>query len=233
LGKSYRTCVQKITEPTSAGDIDPDRRPIKTRSAHFVQALALLLSRWNVSPNQVSISSAVFALIGCCLLATEARGTASFWPLIGVAACIQLRLLANLVDGLIAVEGGRQTKTGELFNEFPDRIADVALLAAAGYAAHHGNLGIALGWNAAVLALGTAYVRAFGARRGYPQDYCGPQAKQQRMFLLTLACLLGAVEKLLFMPSLFIFVLLIIINLGTLLTCIRRTIRLARRLETK
>ena len=34
--------------------------------------------------------------------------------------------LANMLDGLLAVEGGQQTKTGELYNEIPDRIADVA-----------------------------------------------------------------------------------------------------------
>jgi len=210
-----------------------DRRPIRTRSAYLIQATARLLARWDVSPNQVSVSSVIFALIGSYFLFMEALGTPSLWPLIGAAACIQLRLLANVLDGLMAVEGGRQTRTGELFNEFPDRIADVALLATAGYAARHGDVGVAFGWCAAVLAVGTAYIRAFGARRGRPQDFCGPQAKQQRMFLLTLACLLGAGEKLLHVPFRSIFVLLVFIAAGTLLTCIRRTVRLARQLESK
>jgi hypothetical protein len=60
----------------------------------------------------------------------------------------------------LTLEGGRQTNVGELFKEFPDRIADVALLAGAGYAAHWGGLGVALGWGAAVLAVTTAYIRA-------------------------------------------------------------------------
>jgi phosphatidylglycerophosphate synthase len=230
--------VQNLTGPTPearpgrAGDA-LDRRPIKARSMRAVQALAVTLAHLRVTPNQVSILSVIFASIGAALLVWEAYGTTTVWPLLATAVCIQLRLLANLLDGLIAVEGGRQTRTGELFNEFPDRIADVALLAAAGYAAHRGNFGAAIGWSAAVLAVGTAYIRAFGARRGYPQDFCGPQAKQQRMFLLTLACLLGAGEKLLHLPSYSIFVLLMIINVGTLLTCIRRTMRLARRLKTQ
>jgi len=208
-----------------------DRRPIKIRSTRSVQALALTLTRWGVSPNQVSVLSVVFASIGAALLAWEALGAGTPWPLAGAAACIQLWLLANLVDGLIAVEGGRQTKIGELFNEFPDRVADVVLLAAAGYGAHHGELGVAIGWLSAVLAVGTAYIRAFGARRGFSQDFCGPQAKQQRMFLLTLACLLGAGEKLLRVPPQSIFAFLIIIAFGTLITCARRTVRLARQLK--
>src|SRR5215813_3931258 len=83
-----------------------DRRPIKIRSKRSVQALALTLTRWGVSPNQVSVLSVVFASIGAALLAQEALGARTPWPLVGTAVCIQLRLLANLVDGLIAVEGG-------------------------------------------------------------------------------------------------------------------------------
>ena len=77
----------------------------------------------------------------------------------------------------------------------------------------------------------TAYIRAVGARRRHPEDYCGPQAKQQRMLLLTVACVLGAAEKLLDLPAYSLFVMLILINLGTLLTCVRRTVRLAKLLE--
>ena len=212
--------------------ISPDRRPIKTRSAWWVQAVTGGLIRLGVSPNQVSLASIAFAAIGAVLLVCEARGIVSALALIITAVCIQLRLLANVVDGLIAVEGGRQTRTGELYNEIPDRISDVALLAAAGYASHCGELGIALGWSASVLAVTTAYIRAIGARRGQPQDFCGPQAKPHRMFLLTMACIFAFVEKLIGLTPRILFIFLIVINLGTLLTCVRRTARLARRLES-
>ena len=185
-----------------------------------------------VSPNQVSVASLIFALIGAALLIGEANGCLSPIPLFLVAACIQLRLLSNMLDGLIAVEGGRQTKTGELYNEIPDRIADVAFLAAAGYASHHGDFGAALGWSASVLAVMTAYIRAIGARRGQPQDFCGPQAKPHRMFLLTVGTLLAFAEKLAGLPPRVLFIVVILINIGTLLTCIRRTMRLARQLES-
>jgi phosphatidylglycerophosphate synthase len=212
--------------------ITPDRRPIKTRSAWWAQMIARGLVRLGVSPNQVSVASVAFALIGAVLLIGEARGCPSAVPFLLVAVCIQLRLMANMLDGLIAVEGGRQTKIGELYNEIPDRLADVAFLAAAGYASHHGQWGIALGWSASVLAVTTAYIRAIGARRGQPQDFCGPQAKPHRMFLLTVACILAFVEKLADFPPRILFIFLIVINLGTLLTCVRRTVRLAHQLES-
>jgi phosphatidylglycerophosphate synthase len=198
-----------------------------------VQAITIGLIRVGIRPNQVSIASIVFAFIGAALLISEVRGIGSAWPYILTAVCIQLRLLANLLDGLMAVEGGQQTKSGELYNEFPDRIADVAFLAAAGYASGHGEWGPALGWSASVLAVITAYIRAVGARHDLPQDFCGPQSKPQRMFLLTVACVFAFVEKWAGLPPRILFLFLVVINLGTFLTCIRRTIRLARQLESQ
>ena len=112
-----------------------------------------------------------------------------------------MRLLANLLDGLVAVEHGRKQATGDLWNEVPDRIADVALFLGAGYglaglgATIGGEaLGPLLGWSAAALALATAYVRQLGGALGLAQDFRGPMAKQQRMFVLTLGVLTCAVD---------------------------------------
>lgn len=203
---------------------------MKTRSASWARACAQGLARLGVSPNQVSLASVVLAFAGAALLGWTAGGGPAL-TLFLAAACIQLRLLCNMLDGLIAVEGGRQSKTGELYNEIPDRVADAAFLAAAGYAARHGEWGAALGWSAAVLAVTTAYIRALGARRGAAQDFCGPQAKPHRMFLLTVACVLAFAEALAGWPPRVLFGFLILINLGTLLTCVRRTRRLARLLR--
>ena len=55
--------------------------------------------------------------------------------LIATAACVQLRLVCNLLDGMVAIEGGKSTATGALFNEIPDRLADPLFLVPLGYAA--------------------------------------------------------------------------------------------------
>ena len=40
------------------------------------------------------------------------------WPAFVVAAaCVQLGLLRNLLDGMVAIEGGKSTATGASFNE--------------------------------------------------------------------------------------------------------------------
>ena len=53
---------------------------------------------------------------------------------VATAACVQLRLLCNLLDGMVAIEGGKSTPTGALFNEIPDRLADALFLVPLGYA---------------------------------------------------------------------------------------------------
>src|SRR5258708_25536315 len=224
--------VDPSQSSSSAGssEMDPNRRPIKMRSTRWAQALAATFAQLGVSPNQVSRFSVACALIGAGLFLTEAFGPGSFWILIGAAVCIQLRLLANMLDGLIAVEGGHQTKLCELYNEIPDRVADVLFLASAGYASAHAAWGVTLGWSASVLAIGTAYIRALGARRGAAQDFCGPGAKQQRMVLLTIGCFLAAGEHIASWSREALFWILVIITIGTLVTCVRRIHHLAESL---
>jgi phosphatidylglycerophosphate synthase len=98
------------------------------------------------------------------------------------ALLIQLRLLANMLDGMVAIEGGKASPVGELYNEVPDRVSDVATLIGAGYAAGGDPT---LGYLAACVALFTAYVRALGKAAGANQEFGGPMAKQQRMFIVT------------------------------------------------
>ncbi|MEM9145726.1 MAG: CDP-alcohol phosphatidyltransferase family protein [Pseudomonadota bacterium] len=92
-------------------------------------------------------------------------------------ALIVLRLLCNLFDGMVAVEGGKAGPDGAFWNEVPDRLADIAILVGAGAAAG----ALALGWAAAALAVLVAYVRAVGETLGQPGDFSGPMAKPHRM----------------------------------------------------
>jgi phosphatidylglycerophosphate synthase len=198
-----------------------DRRPIAARSTRWAQSIAAALARSGVTPNQISVASIVFAMLGAVAMLTDTSV-----GLLAAAVAIQLRLLCNLFDGMVAVEGGRQTPLGALYNEFPDRIADSLLLVAAGYAAGWP----AWGWSAALLAALTAYVRAFGAALGNGHDFRGPMAKQHRMALLTLACLLQAVPQ---SPPWVLGAALVVISIGAGLTCARRTLALAQALKRR
>ncbi|MBN3809481.1 CDP-alcohol phosphatidyltransferase family protein [Paraburkholderia sp. Ac-20347] len=205
--------------------MDDNRRPIKSRSNAAIVALSSFLAGTRVTPNQISCASAVFAFIGALALLNPE----SIAAMVVAIVCIQLRLLCNVVDGLVAVEGGKKSIVGPIFNEFPDRVADSLLLVAAGVAA-----GMTwLGWAAALFAALTAYVRVFGGSVGVPQRFIGPMAKQHRMAVLTLACVATIVETLLQRHHVCLFIALIIIAVGSALTCVTRTRALVQDLHAQ
>src|SRR5262249_23546056 len=136
-------------------------------------------------------------------------------------------LVCNLIDGMVAIEGGLRSKAGELWNELPDRFADAFIFVGAGLALPASSAQAALGWSAAVLAVITASVRALGAASGTGQHFCGPMAKQQRMAALTVACVLAALEALCGLAPRIIVIALALIVVGCLVTIARRLARIA------
>ena len=207
-----------------------NRRPLATRSAGWAKWLANVLVKLNISPNQISVLSILPALAGAWILACW-PATLMLTPvlLIVVALCIQLRLLANMLDGMVAIEGGKQSKVGILYNEIPDRIADSLFIVALGYA-------IAmpwLGWLGALLAAKTAYIRLLGGANGLNQSFRGPMAKQHRMFVMSLGCLLAACNFSFFGMQQMLVITAYIMAIGAGITCITRTLDIAKQLKQK
>ncbi len=211
-----------------------NRRPIKTRSAAWASITARMLAKAGFTPNRVSVIGVFIALAGAgaFVASSHQSSAAAAALLVGGAVAIQLRLLCNMLDGLIAVENGLKSKLGDVFNEVPDRIEDVALLLGAGLAAG-GAHGITLGWLAALLAIGTAYIRLLGGSLGVNQDFCGPFAKPQRMFFLTVFALGAAAEAVTSQTTWSLTGGLTLIVLGTAATLGRRLMRLARALHAR
>lgn len=209
-------------------ETDSSRRPLKVRSTGWAQVLAATLCRSGITPNTISALSVVAAGLGGLAFVAAGRGAIDWtagW--IAGALCIQARLICNLMDGMVAVEGGKKSPTGELWNEVPDRIADPLLLVCAGWAVGLPWVGALAGW----AALMTAYVRAVGATLTGVQDFCGPFAKQQRMACLTFAALLTAAEPLWNGRGQVMQINLILIAAGTGITLVRRLLRLAANLK--
>lgn len=230
----------------------PTRHELRTRGVGWPNAIARALARAGARPNQVSIASLVFAAVAAWAFYRAGRypmrssdmflfmgerirrwRTWSAWWLVVGAAGIQLRLLCNLLDGLLATDGELKTKTRELFNEIPDRVADAMILAGAGYALGRGGWGPALGWSAAVLAVLTAYIRVFGGSLGLAQDFSGPMAKQHRMFVLTMGALIGAMEIAIRGRMTALMIALVIIVAGSALTAALRIARMAGQLSAR
>ena len=174
--------------------VDENRRPISQRSHGWAQWLTRALVKSGATPNFISFTSIVFAaLAGLCFYAIAVATSAGDRVLLclGAALFCQLRLLANMMDGMVAVEGGKGSADGPIWNELPDRFADIFVLVGAGYCV--ARLGIAdasLGWACAVAAVMTAYVREVARAAGAPADFSGPMAKPHRMFVMTMAAVL-------------------------------------------
>jgi phosphatidylglycerophosphate synthase len=179
--------------------VDENRRPISQRSHGWAKWLTDALVKSGVSPNFISFTSIVWAsLAGLCFYAIALTTNLGDRVLLclGAALFCQLRLLANMMDGMVAVEAGKASKDGMVWNELPDRFADIAVLVGAGYCV--AALGIAdasLGWAAAVAAVMTAYTREVGRAAGAPADFTGPMAKPHRMFVMTMAALLSIFDQ--------------------------------------
>jgi len=208
------------------------RRELKTRNAAWAQVLARKICDLGITPNAISVYSMVFAALAMVffLLAPELDnrvGMSMAW--VAAAFCIQGRLLCNMLDGLVAVECGKAKVTGPIFNEAPDRLADVLILVGAGYSTtlSPGVIKLfdllPLGWSCAVLAMGTAYLRLLQGTLTGRQSFMGPMAKQHRMAVLTAGTLVAAVEVWFHADAMWgLHAALSVIFFGAIITCWRR-----------
>ncbi len=211
-----------------------DRRPIATRNRKWAQSTTMWLASRNVSPNAISIAGMCACIAaGLALGLTSVEYNRALWLVAALGA--QLRLTANMLDGMVALASRRASKVGELYNEVPDRISDAAVFIGAGYA-WGGN--VPLGYIATILAIFTAYVRAAGKIAGALNEFCGPMAKQHRMLVITIACLYSVIVprswQIFHFDNFEIGVMalaLAVIIAGCLLTIVRRLQRIARALR--
>ena len=211
-----------------------DRRPIATRNRKWAQAATAWLAARNISPNAISIAGMFACIIGGIALSATSISDYRIWWLIAALGA-QLRLTANMLDGMVALASGRASKVGELYNEIPDRVSDAAVFIGAGFA-WGGN--VALGYVATILAIFTAYIRAAGKIAGAPNEFCGPMAKQHRMLVITLICLYSAITPRSWQMITFnhsqiglMTLGLVLIVVGCVITVIRRVGRIAHVLK--
>ena len=211
------------------------RRPLTSRNTKWARGTAQWLARHGLRPNQISILSLLSGCLACAALVVAGLMTHSGRGLLFLVAAvfIQLRLLCNLFDGMVAVEGGFKTKSGEIYNELPDRFSDAAILVAAGYAVPASECLHTLGWLAATLSIMTAYVRALGASVGCSQYFIGPMAKPQRMALLTVVCVAMCVLIYAEKSVNLVHPALGIISAGCVVTIALRVLKIVRELESR
>jgi phosphatidylglycerophosphate synthase len=208
---------------------DENRRPLASRDSGWARSIARRLSAASVTPNQISMASMVMAAVAGIAFwqAGTVMGGSRVALLLIAALFCQFRLLCNLFDGMVAIEGGKQASDGPFWNEFPDRVADILIFVGAGYGA-----GVpALGWAAAAFAVLTAYTRELGRNCGLPADFSGPMAKPHRMATITVAAVLSLAEPLWSGHNQVLVAALWLIAIGAAVTTIRRAANIIRKLR--
>ena len=152
-----------------------NRRPLASRETHWARSLTRWLAATSITPNQISmVSMLMAALAGVAFyLAGGADGVLRVVMLILAALFCQLRLLCNLLDGMVAIEAGKSAADGPFWNEFPDRVSDILIVVGLGYGVGHSTLG----WAAASFCVLTAYVRELGRASGAPADFSRPNGQ--------------------------------------------------------
>ena len=203
------------------------RRPLGSRNATWARSLARWAARAGITPNQISQASVGFAALGAGLFALSpfAPGWLQGVLMLLAAGACQARLVCNLIDGMVAIEGGQGAKDGPFWNEAPDRVSDLLLFSGAGIAAGNPTLGLI----AAALAIATAYLRELGRAEGFAADFSGPMAKPQRMAALTIGTIIAAF----FATKWTLTLTLWIIVAGTVLTIALRARRLLAALNAR
>jgi phosphatidylglycerophosphate synthase len=194
-----------------------NRRDVSSRDTKFANRAALWLANMNISPNTISLLSIVFSVLTLLSFYLDHVNYLNHLLAMVLAVFgIQGRLIMNLLDGMVAIGYNKKSLVGGLYNEVPDRISDTLIIFGLGLLASEYKYGMDLAYFAIILSAFTAYIRTLGASLNCPHFFAGPMAKQHRMALITVSCVIG----IWYLP-IFYFAL-IIMNVGLLITCARR-----------
>ena len=214
-----------------------ERRPMGLRTYAPIQRLAKAIAEVGVRPQWISLSPlglAALSLYGFWaargLHLTPFKGALG---LVLVMLCILgqrlATVLARLVQDEVVMKGGAARSQGEAYwNEVPDRVGDLVILAGVGLAVEL----LWLGMLAGILVLFSAYLREFGARVNGQMECSGPLSSPRSVQLALIICLL-AFLWLFFDPDRSPQILLGglgVIILGTFATVLWRSWRLIQRL---
>jgi CDP-diacylglycerol--glycerol-3-phosphate 3-phosphatidyltransferase len=147
---------------------------IKPAFVRLLSPLVELFARNGVTPNQLTGAALLLSVAGgaALWLAPQSRGVA-----LAVAVLLLVRMALNAVDGALARKTGLSSRSGEVFNEVSDVVADAVLYVplirvTAAPAALPLSFALLAGWTE---LCGVAAKAAGGTRR-----YDGPLGKSDR-----------------------------------------------------
>ena len=176
-----------------------DRRPMGLRTYAPIQRLAKAIAEVGVRPQWLSwwISLSPLGLAALSLYGFWAARGLHLTPFKGALGLVLVMLcilgqrlatvLARLVQDEVVMNGGAARSQGSYWNEVPDRVGDLVILAGVGLAVEL----LWLGMLAGILVLFSAYLREFGARVTGQMECSGPLSSPRSVQMALIICLLA------------------------------------------
>ncbi len=205
-----------------------ERRPLKSRGTKWAKSFARFLAKRDISPNTISVFSIIFSILACISLYCSHESNIRNYLLVLGAISIQLRLICNLMDGMVAVEYKKGNHLGDIYNDLPDRFSDLFIIFGISLSIRNIPYALDLGYIASIIAILTAYIRVLSASIGASHYFIGPMGKPHRMALLTIVLIFTAIFNL---SGTYLFYSLFILIIGGILTCSRRLLNVSKELK--
>lgn len=156
------------------------RRPIANIFRLTAKWATALCVRAAIHPDAISYSSIVVS--GIAAICFWRASSLPVLLLIAPLFCF-LRLWLNMLDGMVAIAGGKASVRGEILNDLPDRVSDVIIFVGV---AESGWMNPRIGYLTAIASVLTAYVGLFGQALGASRQFGGLMSKPWRMVVLAI-----------------------------------------------
>jgi hypothetical protein len=201
------------------------------RWRNWVHNLGRFLAHHNVTPNDISLLGVMFAATAgaAFYFSLQPNALDRTLLLLLAAAAIQFRRLTGRLHTIVSRESV-QPRPHAIFNDLPNRIAEVLIIVPAGYAVQNLPFGLELAWSAAFLGLFSAYVSQMGS--GVPEPKIGIAVRNLPMMLLSLASVLSAFDRMVYLPGIMLWMALIVINVAVIAAIWQRTLQIVHVEET-
>jgi CDP-diacylglycerol---glycerol-3-phosphate 3-phosphatidyltransferase len=199
----------------------PTLYSIKPAFQNLLRPLAGRLVAMGATANQITITATLISVAAGVLIALFPGNPPLFWLL---PVVLFIRMALNAIDGMMAREFGQVSKLGAYLNELGDIVSDVALILPFALVAPFAAPGVVAFAIAAIIA---EYAGVLGVMTGGGRGYDGPFGKSDRALALgIIAALIGSG---LVLPAWFgwIFPLMALLSVLTMLNRIRAGLRRA------
>lgn len=208
-------------EHNHGGDFMPTLYSIKPAFQNLLRPLASRLVTAGATANQVTIAAALISVATGVLIALFPENALLFWllPLV-----LFIRMALNAIDGMMAREFGQASKLGAYLNEVGDIISDVALILPFALVVPFNATGVVA---FAITAIIAEYAGVLGVMTGGGRGYDGPFGKSDRALALgIIAALIGSG---IILPPWFgwVFPLMAVLSVVTILNRVRAGLRRA------